>query len=122
MPLSPIFARKIHYCIITCSRMDPFSLATGIAGLAGLVASTVKLVRDYTSSVKNAQLSITTLLTELEALHSNLLNLDGFLHTVSVKDLVFQQTSVLCCSMSTCEVKLTLLHKKIQQASKSSTR
>lgn len=93
--------------------MDPFSLSVGIAGLAGLAASTISAVRSYMSTVKTAKDSIAAMITELEALHLNLLSLDGLLRRNSAKGLVFDRTSVLRSCTSACEGKLRVLCKKL---------
>lgn len=97
--------------------MDPFSLAVGIAGLASLAATTVKLAKEYVSSVKHAKESATALIGELEALQSNLSSLDGFLRKLSPGDLTFQHTSALRSCASTCETKLNTLCKKLGRVS-----
>lgn len=95
--------------------MDPFSLALGIGSLAALVAQTVTVARSYLSSVRNARESITTLVTELEALQSNLFSLQEFLRSDSVKGLAFERNSVLRSCASACESKLKALCKKLGQ-------
>lgn len=101
--------------------MDPFSLSVGIAGLAGLAATTVSVAKSYVSGVKNAKGSATELVTELEALHSNLSSLDEFLRSGSAKGLTFQRTSVLWSCASACEGKLKSLCKKLGQVGESRT-
>lgn len=59
--------------------MDPFSLAVGIASLAGLATSTIRFAKSYISGVKHGEESIANLITELEALQVNLASLDAFL-------------------------------------------
>jgi hypothetical protein len=95
--------------------MDPFSLSVSIASLAGLAATTVSIAKSYMAGVKNAKASVAALVTELEALQSNLSSLDEFLHSVSGKDMAFQRTSVLRSCTSACEGKLKSLCKKLGQ-------
>ncbi|OBT73030.1 hypothetical protein VF21_07727 [Pseudogymnoascus sp. 05NY08] len=95
--------------------MDPFSLTVGIGGLATLVAQTVAAAQSYLSSVRNARESITTLVTELEALQSSLSSLQEFLRSDSVKGLAFERNSVLRSCASACESKLKALCKKLGQ-------
>ena len=96
------------------SFMDPFSLTVGIAGLAGLAAQTVKLARTFASSLANARESIQALITELDALRSNLEKLEQNLKSDSVNSLVFPQTSVLRSSTSACEAG-SKRHQKAKQ-------
>jgi hypothetical protein len=101
--------------------MDPFSLSVGIASLMGLAATTVSVVKSYVSGVKSAKGSITTLVTELEALQANLSSLDEFLRSDSAKGLTFQRTSALRSYASACEGSLTCLRKKLDQVGDSRT-
>jgi hypothetical protein len=82
--------------------MDPFSLSVGIASLAGLAATAVSAAKSYMSGGKNAKGSVTVLVSELEALQSNLSSLDEFLRSGSAKGLAFQRTSALRSSASAC--------------------
>ena len=95
--------------------MDPFSLTVGNAGLAGLVANSIRFARNYLSGVKNGKESIRTLVTELEALQANLTNLDAFLKSASAKDLAFEPNSVLRSCTVACEASLKVLCKKLGQ-------
>lgn len=101
--------------------MDPFSLTLGVGSLVALVAQTVTVARDYLSAVKNSRESIVTLVTELEALQSNLTSLDEFLRSDSVKGLAFDQNSVLRSCASACESKLKALCKKLGKVGDSRT-
>ncbi|KFY68452.1 hypothetical protein V496_01074 [Pseudogymnoascus sp. VKM F-4515 (FW-2607)] len=95
--------------------MDPFSLTIGIGSLAAIVAQTVAVARGYLSGVRNARASITTLVTELEALQSNLSSLEEFLCNDSVRGLAFERNSVLRSCASACESKLKALCNKLGQ-------
>ncbi|KAM5437912.1 hypothetical protein MaudCBS49596_006473 [Microsporum audouinii] len=95
--------------------MDPFSISLGVLSLVTFVGSTIKVTKSYLSSVKNRTNSIATLLTELEALKSNLLGLDEFLRGKDSKGLVFERTSALQSCISSCEVKLKSLCNKLGQ-------
>ena len=101
--------------------MDPFSLAVGIAGLAGLDTTTIKYARSYISATKSGKDSIAALITELEALQANLNSLESFLRSASAKDISFQPASVLQSCRTTCEASLKLLCKKLDQVSGSKT-
>ena len=103
--------------------MDPFSLSVGIAGLVGFVATTLTIAKDYLSRIKHAKNSVITLITELEALQSNLSSLDAFLRSDSVRlhGLAFQRTSVLRSCASACESQLKSLCKKLGQMGDSRT-
>jgi hypothetical protein len=101
--------------------MDPLSLALGITSLAGLAATTASVAKSYISGVKNAKASVSTLVTELEVLQSNLSSLDEFLRSGPAKSLAFQRTSVLRSCASACEGKLKSLCKKLGQVGDSRT-
>ncbi|KFY45951.1 hypothetical protein V495_02719 [Pseudogymnoascus sp. VKM F-4514 (FW-929)] len=101
--------------------MDPFSLTLSVASLVALVAQTATVTRDYLSAVKNARESIITLVTELEALQTNLSSLEEFLRSDSVKGLAFEQNSVLRSCASACESKLEVLCKKLDKVGDSRT-
>jgi hypothetical protein len=101
--------------------MDPFSLTVGIAGLTGLVATSITFARNYLSGVKNAKESIRMLVTELEALQENLMNLDALLKSASAKNLTFEPNSVLRTCTSACEASLKTLCKKLSQVGESKT-
>lgn len=96
--------------------MDPFSLTVGLAGLAGLAATTITSAKSYIVSVKHKANSIAMLVTELEALQTNLASLDAFLHRASAKDLTFQPTSVLRSYTTACTTSLKALSKKLNHA------
>jgi hypothetical protein len=95
--------------------MDPFSLSVGIAGLEALASSTLKLAKSYKFGVKNAKGSVVAVVTELEALQSNLNTLYEFLRSITAEDMLFPPTSVLLSSTKSCEDKLKALRKKLNQ-------
>jgi hypothetical protein len=99
--------------------MDPLSLSLGIAGLLPLIAKAIKGAKDYRDAVVNAKGSIAALISELEALQSNVKNLQQFLEgdTLSSQgsSLRFSQTSVLSSCSSACEAKLHALCRKLSQ-------
>lgn len=101
--------------------MDPFSLAVGVAGPAGLAATAIRYARSYISAANCGKDSIAALITELEALQANLNSLESFLRSASAKDIAFQPTSVLQSCRTTCEASLELLCKKLDQVSGSKT-
>lgn len=102
--------------------MDPFSLSVGIAGLAGLVATTVSAVKNYLAGAKNAKTSIAALITELEMLQSTLSSLDQFINHSSTTGVVFQENSVLRSCMLSCETRLKTLSTKLARVGESRTR
>jgi hypothetical protein len=101
--------------------MDPFSLTVGIAGLAGLAATTISFARSHMLGVRHGKNSIAMLITELEALHANLASLDAFLKSASAKDLTFKPTSVLRTCTVACETSLKVLCKKLGQVGENKT-
>ena len=59
--------------------MDPFSIATGLAGLLTLTADIVQVLTDYTGGVKSATKDARSVLTEVTALDHVLQQLIEFL-------------------------------------------
>ena len=92
--------------------MDPFTLATGIAGLSSLAIELSKLTTNYISTATNASNAIRGLYTELELLQCNLVRLRKFLETEhAIKE--FDHTSILVRSCEACEKDLESLRDKL---------
>ena len=97
---------------------DPFSLATGIAGLISLGLEVTKITRQYVQDVRNAAKDVDEFLTELSALVAVLRRLAGFLKDDRVAKLNFDQTSVLLLTHRSCEEKLKAVRLKLLKRSK----
>lgn len=66
--------------------MDPLSLSFGVAGILPLIVKAISSAKSYMDSVRTRRVSITTLITELEALQSNIANLEAFLKSETLTD------------------------------------
>ena len=94
--------------------MDPFTISTGVTGFLLLAIELVKILTEYTTTVKSAPSEAQTLLTELVSLSQALQQLTDFLkkpkHSVS-----FHETSVLCSVVTICDNKIKNLHAKLDK-------
>lgn len=97
--------------------MDPLSIGFGVAGLVPLVASAIKLTRNYWAGVRGAKEKVATLITELEALQSNLHDLQILLDSngTESESSACDQTSVLLSCSTACRVKLDALVQKLDR-------
>ena len=96
---------------------DPFSLATGIAGLISLCLEVTKITRQYVQGVRNAAKDVDEFLKELSALADVLRHLVKFLRSDGAGKTNFDQTSVLLLTHRACEEKLKAIHLKLQKRS-----
>lgn len=100
--------------------MDPLSLSLGIAGVLPVVASVIRLAKNYHDDVKSARESIALLITELTLLESALKSLDAFLESPdgrdATRDLSLDKTSVLRTCSVACSTKLKVLESKLGKA------
>ncbi|KAJ5613106.1 ankyrin [Penicillium lagena] len=97
--------------------MDPLSLSIGLAGILPLIASVITTSKEYIDTVRSARKSITTLIIELEALQSNVVNLHGLLKGDLLNDspLRFHESSVLLTCSASCEETLRSLCQRLGQ-------
>ena len=97
--------------------MDPFSIATGVAGLLSLTEEFVKIIIDYTGSVKSATRDAWSVLTEVTALSHVLRQLVDFLRrddTNSNPKCRFRETSALCSVIAICRNHIETLYRKVK--------
>ena len=85
---------------------DPFTLATGVAGLISLCLEITILTRQYVHSARNASKDLRELLQELSALDGVLRQLSQFLENDAIHEASFSRTSALFQTQSACEAKL----------------
>lgn len=97
--------------------MDPLSISFGIAGLVPLVASAIKIVRNHWTGIQGAKEKAATLMTELEALQSNLTALQSLLDSKTHEpgSVVCEQSSVLTSCSAACRVKLQALVQRLER-------
>ncbi|PKX95976.1 ankyrin [Aspergillus novofumigatus IBT 16806] len=99
--------------------MDPLSLSVSLAGILPLIATVITTSKRYIDTVRSARKSIATLVVELEALQSNVTNLQDLLKGDELKGSAvrFHKTSVLLACSAACEAKLRSLCKTLGQES-----
>ena len=93
--------------------IDPFTLATGIAGLSSLAIQLVKIIHNYISIATSASAATSDLHDELVLLQSNLDHLQKFLETeVAIKE--FDYTSILVRTCEACKKQLESLRDELE--------
>ena len=93
---------------------DPFTLATGIAGLIGLSLEVTKIAQQYIQGVRNSSKDIDDFLEELAALTDVLRQLDAFLKKDEAGERSFDQTSVLVKTYKACRSSLEKTRSALQ--------
>ena len=93
---------------------DPFSLATGIAGLISLSLQVTKITQQYIQGVRNSSKDINDFLQELAALTDVLRQLDAFLKKDEAGARSFDQTSVLVKTYKACRSSLEKTRSALQ--------
>ena len=93
---------------------DPFSLATGIAGLISLSLEVTKIAQLYNQGVRNSSKDIDGFLQELAALTDVLRQLDAFLKIDEAGKRSFNQTSVLVETYKACRSSLEKTRSALQ--------
>ena len=94
---------------------DPFSLATGIAGLINLSLEVTNIAHQYIQGVRNSSKDIENFLQELAALTDVLRKLDAFLKKDEAGKRSFDQTSVLVKTYKACRSSLEKTRSTLQR-------
>ena len=100
--------------------LDPFTLATGVAGLLSLTIELSKIISAYTQSLNDASREAQELLAELSELSHVLEQLKDFLRSENAKSNSFDGTSVLCSARNACQGKLEYALRKFMKMSEGS--
>jgi hypothetical protein len=95
--------------------IDPFTAATGIAGLLSLTIEVSKTLYDMVSSLKNAPKDAKELLQELDQIQRVLTSLEAFLRDENAKHGSFRETSVLITAMNGFSKEIKELKCKVQK-------
>ena len=95
--------------------VDPFSLATGIAGLISLSLEVTKFAHQYIHGVRNSSKHIEDFLQELAALTDVLRQLEAFLKEDEAGERSFDQTSVLVKTYEACRSNLEKTRSTLQR-------
>ncbi|KAI9783788.1 MAG: hypothetical protein M1839_003124 [Geoglossum umbratile] len=93
--------------------MDPFSAATGIAGLVCLTMEVSKILGEQVKVLKNAPGEARDLLHELDLIEQVLHNLEGFLLSEKARGNSFKETSVLVKAMGGFKAEIEELSYKL---------
>lgn len=100
--------------------MDPFTLATGIAGLIGLAIQLGQITTDYVACVVGADISIGRFQAEVSNLSEVLKELKAFLEAQKSAIVFFSETAVIRKATDACKKTLTDANNKLDRFSKSS--
>jgi hypothetical protein len=95
--------------------MDPFTLATGIAGILSLCIQITDITKEYVSSATHAQKEAEDLARQTEALSEVLKKLVEFLRSAAVNDISFEPNSGLNLALGCCQMQLESLYKKLKK-------
>jgi hypothetical protein len=98
--------------------MDPFTLATGVAGILSLTTELTKIFTEYVGGVASAPKSARSLFEEITALSHVLSQLVDFLRSENAKGNTFDKTSALCSMIAICQSNIEGLYKKIGNLSR----
>lgn len=92
---------------------DPFTIATGVAGLLSLTIQVTQATVEYVQGVKKASVAVEEFRRELKALADVLTLFEDFLKVQAPK-LAFRKTSVICAASSSCEQQLQKVLTKLE--------
>ena len=93
---------------------EPFSIATGIAGLISLTIEITKITHAYVHEVKNASNKARELDQTLAALTQVLQQLETLLMKQNVEGPIFKETSVLFLNYDVCRTTLKKIRSKFE--------
>jgi hypothetical protein len=102
----------------TCTpgtKMDPFTISTGVAGFLSLALEISKIIATYINDVKSAPDEAHNLLEEVKSLCHVLNQLVEFFEKDAKDRRNFQPTSALCLVISACRQQIEDLHKKLKR-------
>ena len=97
--------------------MDPFTIATGLAGLLSLTQEIANILSTYTNGVKNAPKAARSVLTETSTLSQVLGQLIEFLRAEETNSKCsgkFRQTSALCSVIAICKDHIETIYRKLK--------
>lgn len=97
--------------------MDPLSITFGVAGLLPLVASAIKITRNYWTGIRGANEKAETLITELKELETNLNALRSLLDNEGRGSAPYDSSSVLVTCSAACQARLQVLVQKLERPS-----
>jgi hypothetical protein len=93
--------------------MDPFSIATGVAGLVSLAIEIRRILNDYIGGVKSAPDEIQNLLIEISTLRAVLQQLTAFLRSEEAQLVSFDKPAILFSVIEACREKIETLCKRL---------
>lgn len=95
--------------------MDPFSVATSVAGLLSLTVPVGQVLYEQVRTLKNAPKDATKLLDEVQALRQILTSLEQFLGSQSSKGHFFKQTSVPTNTIQGCTTQINSFKLQLEK-------
>ena len=94
--------------------MDPLTISTKVVGFLSEASELVKILTEYTTTVKSTPSDAQTLLAEVLSLKQALQQLMNFLQKPE-HNVDFHETSVLCSVVTICDTKTKNLHSKLNR-------
>jgi hypothetical protein len=101
--------------------MDPFTIATGLAGLLSLAIEINGILNGYIGASKSAPKEVHDLLVKVSALQHVLEQLIVFLRSEEARQVAFDKASVLSSVIGSCQQKIEALCKKLDVICKPKT-
>lgn len=95
--------------------VDPFALASGIAGLASLAIEVTRITKEYVQDARNCSKEFAELDEALVALARVLKQLERLLKLESAGKLAFEKTSGLFATYDACKTKMDDVHARLQK-------
>jgi hypothetical protein len=93
--------------------MDPFTIATGVVGIAGLAIQIAQVTTDYIRDAASAPTEICNLEAQLNALSQVLKSLADLLRSPDMENKLFDSGSGLPLILQSCQAQLEKLYKKL---------
>jgi hypothetical protein len=93
--------------------VDPFTLATGIAGICSLAIQVAQITTEYIDGVASAPVEICQLNFQLCALSNTLKKFQDLLSSGSIDDTLFDPGSGLCLVLQGCQRQLETFFQKL---------
>jgi len=97
--------------------IDPFTLATGIAGLLSITLQVSKILHGQVNALKNAPSEAKDLLYELDQIQQVLTGLERFLRSENAKCSSFNETSVLIRATNGFSDEIRELRRNVEKLS-----
>lgn len=100
------FISKHQQDWLRVNMIDPFTLATGLAGLISLALELGKITREYQQAFQTTHDVVDDFISELKTLEDILKNLEHFLNASPARQISFSNSSCLCVTTGLCKKSL----------------